>query len=333
MTGTRVSNAVPLEDKSGPRTGVLCAGALVLDTLVRPFDDIRWGTTTFVESIETRVGGSAANTARALGLLGVAVRVTAFLGKDQAASTIRSELSRCHVELSSIIHVDTPTAETVVLINSAGDRQFLHRKGCSEIAFGNGLEFSPELTSRMAHFHLASLYVVPNLRQQAPTMLHNARAAGLKTSLDTCWDPRGEWMRVLAPCLPYLDILFMNEDEAAQICPGKSVPEAGREISLAGTGMVVVKNSYRGCHVYTQGREIICPAYEVTARDTTGAGDCFVAGFLAAHLKGETPERAGLMGNAAGALSVQQIGAVEGLLQIGDMEEWMAQTALRALRD
>jgi sugar/nucleoside kinase (ribokinase family) len=136
-------------------------------------------------------------------------------------------------------------------------------------------------------------------------------------------------MNVLGPCLPELDILFMNEDEAAQIGAGQSIAALARTIAKEGTRTVVMKRSRKGCCVYASDQEIICPAYEVEARDTTGAGDCFVAGFLAAHLEGALPERAGLMGNAAGALSIQTIGAVEGLLPRQEFEEWMARTPLR----
>jgi sugar/nucleoside kinase (ribokinase family) len=302
---------------------------LVLDTLVRPFETLHWGTTTFVDSIESHVGGSAANTCRALGILNVPVRVAAVLGPDEAANTIRQEMTRCGVDVSCVGIVPEATPQTIVLVKRAGDRQFLHRRGCSNVAFSNGLSFTPELIEGITHFHLASLFVVPHLRTQAPLMLRAARKAGLTTSLDTCWDPQGEWMKVLGPCMPELDILFMNEDEAAQIGAGQSTAALARAIAKKGTRTVVMKRSRKGCCVYTSDQEIICPAYEVEARDTTGAGDCFVAGFLAAHLEGASPETAGLMGNAAGALSIQTIGAVEGLLPRQRFEEWMARTPLR----
>jgi len=241
-------------------------------------------------------------------------------------------MTRYKVDISAIVDANEPSPQTVVLVNSDGDRQFLHLKGCSEIAFRGGLDFTSELIAGMRHFHLASLFVVPHLRTQAPSMLRNARTAGLTTSLDTCWDPQGEWMQVLAPCLPELDILFMNEDEMGQICAGRTIVDASREMISMGAAMVVMKNGQRGCLVRTQDGEIICPAYDVLARDTTGAGDCFVAGFLAAHLRGATPDCAGLMGNAAGGLSVQHIGAVEGLLSRADLEEWMSRTKLRSLQ-
>jgi sugar/nucleoside kinase (ribokinase family) len=316
---------------NSPQTGVLCAGALVLDTLVRPFEALKWGTTVLVDTVESRIGGSAANTARALGILEVPVRVVAFLGTDEAANAIRQEMTRCAVDISGVETASLPTPQTIVLINSAGERQFLHRSGCSDTAFSDGLRFTPELVRGIGHFHLASLFVVPHLRRKAPSMLRAAREAGLTTSLDTCWDPRGEWMNVLDPCLPELDILFMNEDEALQIAAGKSFVTMVRTILEQGTRAIVLKRGREGCSVFTSSGDITCPGYEVEVQDTTGAGDCFVAGFLAAHLEGASPERAGHTGNAAGALSVQCIGAVEGLLPRPKFDEWMARTPRRSM--
>jgi sugar/nucleoside kinase (ribokinase family) len=160
-------------------------------------------------------------------------------------------------------------------------------------------------------------------------MLRTARERGLTTSLDTCWDPHNEWTQVLEPCLPNLDILFMNEDEATQIASGRTMEVLARAVMEQGPAMVVIKLGREGCRIYTATQNVICPAYDVEARDTTGAGDCFVAGFLAAYLDGASAERAGSMGNGTGALSVQQIGAVDGLLPRPEQEAWMARTALR----
>ena len=49
--------------------GVLCAGNIVYDILVRPVEEIRWGATTWVERIEPHLGGNGASTAVTLGRL------------------------------------------------------------------------------------------------------------------------------------------------------------------------------------------------------------------------------------------------------------------------
>ena len=190
-------------------------------------------------------------------------------------------------------------------------------------AFSAPLEFPAALVAGMSHYHLASLFILPNFRPHAPATLARARAAGLTTSLDTNWDPRGLWMRDLAPCLPGLDFLFMNEDEARMVTGTSDAKEAAAAVLARGVKTAVLKLGPRGCAVYTGGCEILCPAFEVAVKDTTGAGDCFVAGFLAAHLRGASLAEAGLFANAVGAFSVQCVGASKGLRTYEETEKWI----------
>lgn len=303
--------------------GVLCSGSIVYDTLVHPFDDSQWGTTRWVQSIEFHVGGNGANTARAMGILGTHVRLLGTLGNDEPARFILEQLRGSGVDTSMIDRVEHPTAATVVLVNRAGDRQFLHRLGASQEAFRQPVMFTPEVCEGASHYHCASLFVLPHLRVHAPEMLRRAQTAGLTTSLDTNWDAEGEWMHTLEPCLPHLDILFMNEDEALMVT-GSADPATGASIVLnKGVGTAVMKLSRRGCAIYTEGNELLCPAFEVTAKDTTGAGDSFVAGFLDARQRGVSWTEAGRFANAVAALSVQKLGAVTGLLPRKETEDWM----------
>jgi sugar/nucleoside kinase (ribokinase family) len=170
----------------------------------------------------------------------------------------------------------------------------------------------------MAHYHLASLFILPNFRPHAAETLARARSAGLTTSLDTNWDPRGRWMEDLGPCLPGLDFLFMNEDET-RMC---GVSPA--DILSRGVRTFVLKLGPRGCAIYCGGCESHVPTFDVPVKDTTGAGDCFVAGFLCAWLRSESLEEAGRFANAVGALTVQQVGASSGVRSYEETREWIA---------
>jgi sugar/nucleoside kinase (ribokinase family) len=310
--------------------GILCSGSIIYDTLVQPFDESAWGTTRWVQSLEYHVGGNGANTARALAILGISVRLLGMVGNDAQAGFVIQELQESGVDTTAIERTNLPTAATVVLVNHSGNRQFLHRLGASLEAFHKPIEFNPETHLGCSHYHLASLFLLPKLRVYGPEMLHRAREAGLTTSLDTNWDADGEWMRALGRCLPHLDILFMNEDEAFMLTGSKD-PAIGAEVVLReGVRTAVMKLGGRGCAIYTEGHEITCPAFEVKAIDTTGAGDCFVAGFLSARQRGASWGEAGRFGNAVAALSVQKLGAVTGVLPWQETETWMKTASLGA---
>jgi sugar/nucleoside kinase (ribokinase family) len=309
---------------------VLCAGSVVQDTIVRSVEELRWGTTTFVESMERCVGGNGANTARALAILGARVRLAGGVGDDHAAEFVVNELRATGVETDGLQRIPQPNAATVVLVNAQGDRQFLHRLGSSAEVFAPPFALDRALLGDMQHLHLASLFVLPHLRKRAPELLAAARVAGLTTSLDTNWDPHGEWMRVLEPCLEHVDILFLNEDESRMLT-GTQAPEiAASRMQDRGASTVVQKLGREGCAIFPrEGVSVHCPAYEVQAIDTTGAGDCFAAAFLCSHLTGGTLQESGDHGNAAGALSTLSVGSVAGLLPSDEIHAWKAQAGRR----
>jgi sugar/nucleoside kinase (ribokinase family) len=130
-------------------------------------------------------------------------------------------------------------------------------------------------------------------------------------------------MRDLAPCLPDLDYLFMNEDEARMATGAADPAAAARTVLELGARAAVIKLGPRGCGIYTAEGEFLCPAFDVPVKDTTGAGDCFVAGFLAARLKGADLYEAGRFANAVGAFSVQCVGAATGVKGFDETQSWM----------
>jgi sugar/nucleoside kinase (ribokinase family) len=303
--------------------GIICSGSIVYDTLVYPFEESAWGTTRWVESIEYHVGGNGANTARAMAIIGASVRLVGAVGWDAQAKFVLDELQTSGVATDFVTRVDAPTATTVVLVNDAGNRQFLHRLGASELAFAEPLEFTPSLIEGASHYHFASLYILPHLRVNGAEMLRRARAAGLTTSLDTNWDAKGEWMSALQACLPDLDILFMNEDEAFMVTGSDDPARAASVVLGRGVRTAVMKLGGRGSAIFTESREIACPGFPVPVKDTTGAGDCFVAGFLDARQRGASWAEAAEFGNAVGAHSVQKLGAVTGVRPRAEIEAWM----------
>jgi sugar/nucleoside kinase (ribokinase family) len=303
--------------------GVLCCGNLVLDILVRPVDAFPWGTTTLVESIEQHLGGNGATTSYTVGKLGASVRLAGMIGADAFGDVLVGKLESAGVDTGLIARSPAPTATTAVLVNSSGNRMFLHRLGASGEAFSAPFEFTPEVTDGMSRFHLASVFGLPRLRPHTADLLRRARAAGLATSVDTQWDTRGRWMEDLAPCLPFTDLLFMNEDEAHMLSGSSDTARAAEIMRERGTQVVVVKLGGRGCAVYGPGQAVECPAFKVPVVDTTGAGDCFAGAFLAALLRDRSLEAAAKFANAVGALTVQQLGAVEGVRSFDETEEWM----------
>jgi ribokinase len=169
---------------------------------------------------------------------------------------------------------------------------------------------------------------MPNMRAHAAEALRRAQAAGLFTAMDTGWDSRGEWMQAISASLPCTDLLFTNGDEARELTGCAGADGAAHALRDAGAKMVVVKLGGCGCLVADESGLERVPAFAVTALDTTGAGDCFVGGFLAARQRGFSPSEAARFANAVGALSVQRMGATAGLRGFEDTRAWMEAPAV-----
>ena len=309
--------------------GVLCTGNIVFDMLVHPVDQLRWGATTWVETIGQSMGGNGANTSYTLGRLGVPVRLLSVVGDDRFGDELLSGLGQAGVDTRAVIRTKGATPTTIALVKSDGNRLFLHKPGVTAQAFAEPFEFTPLLLHGMSHYHLANPFSLPAFRPYAAETLRRARTAGLRTSLDAAWDSLGRWLKDLGPCLPNVDTLFVNEEEARMLTGLEEPGKAARALGDAGARTVVVKLGAQGCAVFSEGKELRFPAFDVDVVDTTGAGDCFAGGYLAAIQRGRPVEEAARLANAAGALSVRRVGAVGGLLSWEDTHDWMRGTKLR----
>ena len=90
---------------------------------------------------------------------------------------------------------------------------------------------------------------------------------------------------------------LQSADTAAKILLGKGVEN------------VLITLGSQGVYLHTEGHSEIIPAYQVNAVDTTGAGDAFNGGLIAALAEGKTLRQAAEFANAVAALSVQRMGA------------------------
>jgi sugar/nucleoside kinase (ribokinase family) len=301
----------------GSATGrVVVCGNVVFDILARPVEEVRWEATTVVESVSQQLGGNAGSTSCTLGILGTPVAIVTLAGRDAAGETVMSRLQSAGVDLSLVQYVDAPTSIAISLIRSTGERALLYQLAAASE------DFQPfPLPPDAAHFHLAAVFRMRHLRRIAPALLRRAKEAGLKTSLDTQWDTEGEWMKVLKPSLPHTDYTLMNEDEARMLTGQTEPAEAARVLRDLGATHVIVKLGPRGCWV--DGATF--PGFKVNTVDTTGAGDCFSGGFVAALRHGLPIGEAARFANAVGALAVQKVGATAGVLNWGSTLRWLAE--------
>src|SRR5208283_6967 len=201
-----------------------------------------------------------------------------------------------------------PSTGVTVLLDHAGKRHILTYPGTMFEMDANDIDLDYLASGR--HFHLSSLFLHRALQPALPGIFRELKAEGLTLSLDTNDDPEDRWDGVLDELLGLVDIFLPNEDEACRIT-GKADAESAIEALAKRVPLVAVKCGKRGALVQAASRRWHVPAEPITPIDTIGAGDSFDAGFLAAYLRGETPEACAAFGNRTAALSTLRPGGTE----------------------
>ncbi len=126
----------------------------------------------------------------------------------------------------------------------------------------------------------------------------------------------------LAEMLRRLDIFAPNKSEALQITGEASVERAAARLAELAP-LVVVKLGAAGALVQEGQKALHVPAIPVRAIETTGAGDCFNAGFLYGYLHGQSLETCLRCGNICGGMSTTARGGATAAPTAAEVQEWL----------
>ena len=282
--------------------------------MVRPVDSFPdRGTITLVPHAELHLGGLAAVTATVLCQLGMSAAFIGCLGEDSFGDFITHNLESNGVDVSHLRRTrEQSSASTVVLISEDGERSFLHHVGANALLVESDVDFDAVAQAKILHWGGPS--VTPGLEgKPIGRVMAKARAAGVTTSVDTCFDGSGRWFAHIEHALPHLDIVMSSLEEARHYT-GKHEPEAIADAYRSyGPETVMIKLGGDGLFVKNSEEAHYVAAHDVPVTDTTGAGDAACAGFLYGQIHGWSLLRCGQLANAVGAMTVQVMGGAEAI--------------------
>ena len=270
-------------------------GDLIVDVVVTASEPIAYGSDR-AGSIAFRQGGSAANTACWVARCrGEAVFIGA-VGRDEWGRRLGAALSEAGVE-AHLITRSAPTARIVVHVEADGERSFVTDRGAADLLAPDDVrprwfrQRGGIAGQQPVALHLPgySLYTEP-LAAASRRAVELARASGGLVSVDLAsrqpildLGPRETWTRIAAVGP---DLLFGTIAEVEAILDG---PDRAVLLDLA--PIVVVKDGAHGATILHRQGVTDVPAMAIVARDTTGAGDAFAAGFLVRWLSYEPNAR------------------------------------------
>jgi fructokinase len=255
-------------------------------------------------------GGSAGNTCAVAAALGAKVGFLGKVAKDQLGAVFAHDIRATGVHFPTApLEGGAPTARCLILVTPDGQRTMNTYLGAC-VAFGEQ-DVDPAEVARAKVVYLEGYLFDPPAAQAAfRAAAKAAHAAGRQVAL-TLSDPfcvgrhRTAFREFVAA---ETDILFANEAEILSLYETEdfetAAAMAAKEVSIA-----CLTRSERGSVILANGQRHIVAAQPTNVVDTTGAGDAYAAGFLAAHTRGLPLPECGRWGSIAAAEVISHYGA------------------------
>ena len=256
--------------------------------------------------------GGIANFAVALARLGLRTAMAAAFGADPVGDRVWDTLTDEGIDLTlsrKLVGWQTPLTVALAYDN---DRALVTRGTPPPLSADELITTPPAARAVAAH-----IGTWPN------EWLAKAKAAGSVVFADVGWDPSEQWDPAVLDQLEHCDVFLPNAEEAMAYTRTTSPAEA-IEILATKVPLVVVSKGANGAEALdaVTGERVAVPAYPVPAADTTGAGDVFAAGFIAATLWELPLEQRVRFAALTAALSVTRLGGADAAPRWADLAGW-----------
>ncbi|MBV1777669.1 sugar kinase [Paeniglutamicibacter sp. ABSL32-1] len=242
------------------------------------------------------MGGSESNFAIALRRLGTSVSWIGRLGADSLGDLVHREIRAEDVNTVVVRDASAPTGLMIKERRTETHQKVWYYRSGSAGSKLCAADLPQSLISNAKLLHLTG--ITPALSTEAAgavdAAIEIAHAAGLLVSFDLnyragLWseEEAGEAYRAI---LPKVDVVFAGDEEAAiAVGPSDDPMELARRIAELGPRQVIIKLGDAGAVALIDGNEYRREAIKVPVVDTVGAGDAFVAGYIAELLAGLDP--------------------------------------------
>jgi 2-dehydro-3-deoxygluconokinase len=309
----RSGNTDPVTDRDG---GLVTLGE-TLGLLIA--EDI--GPLSLARAMRLSMGGAESNVAIGVARLGVPATWIGRLGHDPIGDLIERQLLAEQVRCLAR-RDPAPTALMLRERRTATTARVSYYRHGSAGSHLHPTDLPDGVIEKAGVLHLSGITPAlgPDPAATVREAIRRAHEAGVPISVDLNFRSRLWNARTAAPVFRELaadaDILFAGDDEARIALDNDAElnPQALLDALCAlGPSEVVVKLGRRGATARIDGELIQVPAVPVQAVDTVGAGDAFVAGYLASRLLGRDVRERLSTAAVTGAFAVTAPGDWEAL--------------------
>ncbi|RAU97360.1 carbohydrate kinase [Paenibacillus sp. YN15] len=294
------------------------------------------------QSFSANPGGAPANVMAALAKWGRKAGFIGKVGKDTFGEFLQQVLEQAGVDTRGLV-LSEPCRTTLAFVHlqADGDRSFSFYRSPGADMMLTPEEVREEIVAEAGLLHFGSVSLTDE--PSAAATLHAirlARGLGKLVSFDpnlrpALWKSLDEAKARIREGLELAHIVKLSEEEL-EFLTGEKNLETGTELLCREfrTPLILVTLGAEGSFFRLGGECRRVPGRPVQAVDTTGAGDCYLAGFLHKFLEAggalEQLDAAAVQSmaafaNAAGALITLSKGAIPAIPQLTDIEAFLAQ--------
>jgi len=281
---------------------------------------------TLFGSLHQAFGGDSLNTALYLARLTrptIEVKYVTVLGTDALSEGMVQRWQAEGIDTTLTLRDAARQAGLYLIqVDAGGERTFLYWRRESAARYllqhpGYGQVATELARADLIYLSGISLAILPDEdRSKLLDQVRRLAAGGTAVAFDTnyrpaLWASEDSARAASAAIFPATRLLFVTYDDEQRLWGDRSPEATLTRLHAAKAALVVVKLGAAGCLLSDGARAVKIAADPVAAvTDTTAAGDAFNAGFLAAWLKGHTPEECCRAANALAGAVIQHRGAI-----------------------
>jgi 2-dehydro-3-deoxygluconokinase len=279
------------------------------------------------------VAGTESNVAIGVSRLGHRAAWISRVGADPIGRLMLRELRAEGIDVSHVLtDPDAPTGFMLKVRRTTATSEVIYARRGSAASRLGAADVPTDVVASARVLHITG--ITPALSESARGAVHRAvqvaRANDVPVSLDmnhrsALW-PDAEASAVLHELVTQCDLVFASENEAALVVGAREPADAARALAQLGPRHAIVKRGELGFTACVDGDLFSDSAVPVPVVDPVGAGDAFVAGYLASWLDGATPADSLQTANLAGAFVVAVPGDWEGLPTRAELSAFATRT-------
>ncbi len=259
----------------------------------------------YVDQKKAQLGGAALNGAMWAKRLDVSISVLSAVGDDDNGKKFCEKLQKENFDEMYVEKLSGRTSSIDIFLNSKGEKSY----GIWKPGILRSYHLSSRFCKQIRKFDALAVTLYPYYAHLIHELGAVKPAAGMHKKPFIVFN-LGDLRKferdtsIVYNVLPRADMLVFGLDKDED----ESRINAIRDIVPKRTLLVITLGAY-GSIAYYKGVSYVQPAGQVQVVDTTGAGDAFLAGFLASYLQTKDIQKSLQSGADLASRAVQRIGA------------------------